>query len=175
MEIDLNPIAGIKIRALTTENIVWKGISLFLFIAFVIIVIIFAVTVFYDGKSTKNEIKKIRKQQEKQGALLEKVYKEKEQDQKKISTQIQNMITKEVVEQMIKYMKKNRDISITEKCKKIGISAQGYYKAYKKYNLDGRIGARKSVFDAEKALKIMADDDEDSDNSGYNSSQDDSE
>ena len=85
------------------------------------------------------------------------------------------MLTKEVVEQMIKYMKKNRDISITEKCKKLGISAQGYYKACKKYNLDGRIGARKSVFDVEKALKIMAEDDADLDNSEYNSSQDDSE
>ena len=49
------------------------------------------------------------------------------------------VMTKQVVEQMIKYMKKNRHLLITEKCKKLGISAQGYYKACRKYGLDGRI------------------------------------
>ena len=83
------------------------------------------------------------------------------------------MMTKEVVEKMIKYMNKNRHISITQKCKRIGISPQGYYKACRKYDLDGKIGVKKPRFDLKRALKIMAEDD--SDTEECNSSQDDSE
>ena len=80
------------------------------------------------------------------------------------------VMTKEFVEQMIKYMNKNRHVPLLDKCKKLGVSAQGYYKACRKYGLDGRIGVKKSKFDMAKALKIMAE--EDSDNEECNSSLD---
>ena len=83
------------------------------------------------------------------------------------------MVKKEVVEKMIKYMNKNRHIPITQKCKKLGITPQGYYKACKIYGLDGRIGVRQSKFDSARALKIMGE--EDSDNEECNSFLDDSE
>ena len=62
------------------------------------------------------------------------------------------MITKEFTEQMVKYMKSNRDTSLKEKCKKIGISVQSYYKACKRYNIDGKLGARLPKFDENQAL-----------------------
>ena len=67
------------------------------------------------------------------------------------------MISKEFLEQLIQYMKDERTLTIKEKCKKIGISVQTYYKACKKYNLSGKIGPKMPNFDETRALKIIKD------------------
>ena len=71
--------ARIKIIELVVSRNIWMGIAVF----FCVCTFIWVPLIFNECRITRNEIKKIRKQQEKQGALLEKVYKEKEQDQKK--------------------------------------------------------------------------------------------
>ena len=85
------------------------------------------------------------------------------------------MITKEFTEQMVKYMKSDRSVPLKEKCKKIGVSVQTYYKACKKYGFEGKISPKLPNFNKERALKIMSACDEDSGTLKCNSSQDGSE
>ena len=72
-------------------------------------------------------------------------------------------VTKEVVEQIIKYMKKDRCVSLVDKCKKIGITPKSYYAMCKKFDLDGKLGTRVPRMNATKILKLIAEDDSDSD------------
>ena len=72
------------------------------------------------------------------------------------------IISKEFAEQMVKYMKNNRSLTLKEKCQKIGVSVQTYYKVCRKYGLDAKIGPKMPNFNEREALQIMAVHDEDS-------------
>ena len=74
MGIDLNPKAAIKI----VECNIWKSLSVLL----CLFLFMWIPMIFFECKSIKKGIKKIKQQQEKQGAAIEKVDKEKKQDQK---------------------------------------------------------------------------------------------
>ena len=65
------------------------------------------------------------------------------------------MLSKEFVETLIDYMKNNREQTLKENCKYLGISAQTYYQFCKKNDLDGRIGQKKSFINEEQATKLM--------------------
>ena len=64
---------------------------------------------------------------------------------------------KEFVIEMIAYMKDNRDMTIAEKCNALGVSVAGYYKACKRFGLNGNMRrSGRSGVDIENARKIMA-------------------
>ena len=65
------------------------------------------------------------------------------------------MPSKEFVENLIDYMKNNRENTLKENCKYLGISAQTYYHFCRKHNLDGKIGQKKSFIDEKEAIKLM--------------------
>ena len=66
------------------------------------------------------------------------------------------IMNKDFVMEMIAYMKDNRDMTVAEKCKALGISIPGYYKACKRHGLDGKIRQSRSQVDMDKARKVMA-------------------
>ena len=65
------------------------------------------------------------------------------------------MPSKEFVEHLVEYMKKNRSQTLKQNCKHLGISAQTYYKLCKKHGIDGKIGQKESFLDEEATLKLM--------------------
>ena len=65
------------------------------------------------------------------------------------------MPSREFVENLIDYMKNNREQTLKENCKYLGISAQTYYKFCKKHNLDGRIGQKESFINEGEAIRLM--------------------
>ena len=66
------------------------------------------------------------------------------------------IMNKDFVMEMITYMKDNRDMTVAEKCKALGISIPGYYKACRRHGLDGKIRQSRSQVDMDKARKVMA-------------------
>ena len=65
------------------------------------------------------------------------------------------MPSREFVEHLVEYMKKNRSQTLKQNCKHLGISAQTYYKLCKKHGIDGKIGQKESFLDEEATLKLM--------------------
>ena len=65
------------------------------------------------------------------------------------------MPSREFVENLVDYMKKNRSQTLKQNCKHLGISVQTYYKLCKKHSIDGKIGQKESFLDEETALKLM--------------------
>ena len=62
------------------------------------------------------------------------------------------VMNKEFVMEMIAYMKDNRDMTIAEKCNSLGISVPGYYKACRRFGLNGNMRkSERSMVDMEKA------------------------
>ena len=66
------------------------------------------------------------------------------------------VMNKDFVKEMITYMKENRELTIAEKCKALGISVPGYYKACRRFDLDGKIRQGRSRLDIENARRVMA-------------------
>ena len=65
------------------------------------------------------------------------------------------MPSKEFVETLIDYMKNNREQTLKENCRYLGISAQTYYQFCKKHDLDGKIGQKNSFINEEQVTKLM--------------------
>ena len=70
-------------------------------------------------------------------------------------------ITKEVVVEIIDYMKRKRHVPLIDKCKKIGISPKYYYELCRRFGLDGKLGTRVPRVNASKILKAISEDDSD--------------
>ena len=66
------------------------------------------------------------------------------------------VMNKEFVMEMIDYMKNTKDMTVAEKCKALGISIPGYYKACQRFGLDGKIREGRSHVDMNEARKVMA-------------------
>ena len=66
------------------------------------------------------------------------------------------VMNKDFVMEMITYMKDNRDMTVAEKCKALGISIPGYYKACRRFGLDGKIRQGRSQVDMDNARRVMA-------------------
>ena len=66
------------------------------------------------------------------------------------------VLSKKFVTDMIEYMRDNRHMTIEEKCKTLGISVPGYYKACKRYGLNGKMNTKeRSRVDVQAAQKVM--------------------
>ena len=72
-------------------------------------------------------------------------------------------VTKEVVEQMVKYMKEKKHVPLLTKCKKLGISPKYYYQVCEKFGINGKLGTRVPRVCASKILKVISEPDSDSD------------
>ena len=66
------------------------------------------------------------------------------------------VMNKKFLTEVIEYMKDNRHLTIAEKCKILGISVPGYYKACKRHGLNGgmRYNSRTNI-DTDAAQKIL--------------------
>ena len=64
-------------------------------------------------------------------------------------------MSKKFVMDMIVYMRENSHLTVDEKCRTLGISVPGYYKACKKYGLNGGMREKRSRVNIEVAQKIM--------------------
>ena len=67
------------------------------------------------------------------------------------------VMNREFVVDMIAYMKENREMTIAQKCKALGISVPGYYYACQRFGLNGSINPkRQSKVNMDRANEVMA-------------------
>ena len=71
------------------------------------------------------------------------------------------MSSPELVQNLVKYMKENRDETISQKCKKLGMTPTTYYNICRRHGIEGKIGQRKGMRYNRKMSDVLSSFDED--------------